>query len=147
MTPRKRRRLAAVALVMLGVGSAAALTLTAFQDNLVFFYSPSDLARVRLAPEQRIRIGGLVEPGSLTRQGSEIHFRVTDNVAALAVRYEGALPDLFREGQGVVAEGSLRGDVFQAREVLAKHDETYMPREVAEALKKAGQWHAPEPAR
>ena len=139
---RKRRRLVAV-LVGLGMlGAATALVLSAFNDNLVFFYSPSVLAEKAVGPERRIRIGGLVENQSLVREDSRrVAFRVTDGKTELKVVYEGLLPDLFREGQGVVAEGRLRPDgVFAATNVLAKHDEKYMPPEVAEALKKAGRW-------
>ena len=148
---RKRQRLYTLLLAMLGLATATALTLTAFQDNIVFFYSPTDLAAK--PPGNRIvRIGGLVEAGSVARAADspEVSFRVTDNVQSIDVHYRGILPDLFREGQGVVAQGSLRSDgVFEAREVLAKHDENYMPPEVAEALKKNGTWkesgaqHAP----
>jgi cytochrome c-type biogenesis protein CcmE len=145
---RKRKRLYAVlgGLVMLGI--AAALVLFALRDNLVFFYSPSDLATKALAPNQRIRIGGLIAVGSVKtmNEGHTTQFTVTDTKADLTVTYTGVLPDLFREGQGVVAEGRLQPDgVFQATEVLAKHDEKYMPREVADALKKSGYWkHAEE---
>jgi cytochrome c-type biogenesis protein CcmE len=119
------------------------MVLAAFNDNLVFFYSPSDLAEKAVPPGRRIRIGGLVEQNSLTREAdrSGVGFRVTDGRTVIAVVYDGVLPDLFREGQGVVAEGRRRGDgVFVATSVLAKHDEKYMPREVADALKKAGRW-------
>jgi cytochrome c-type biogenesis protein CcmE len=114
----------------------------AFNDNLVFFYSPSDLAAKTVGPERRIRIGGLVEDQSLVKEdGRRVAFRVTDGKAELKVVFDGLLPDLFREGQGVVAEGKLRGDgVFVASSVLAKHDEKYMPPEVADALKRSGHW-------
>jgi cytochrome c-type biogenesis protein CcmE len=137
---RKRRRLYALLLALLGLGTATALTLTAFQDNIVFFYSPSDLA-AKPPGDRTVRIGGLVEPGSVAKAGDsqQVLFRVTDNAQSLQVRYAGALPDLFREGQGIVAEGRLGSDgVFVAREVLAKHDENYMPPEVADALKRSG---------
>jgi cytochrome c-type biogenesis protein CcmE len=140
---RKRRRLIALGVGMFLLAAATALVLAAFNDNLVFFYSPSDLAGKAIGPNRRIRIGGLVEPQSLRRQpeGHGIDFRVTDGRTTIAVAYDGVLPDLFREGQGVVAEGRLRGDgVFAATSVLAKHDEKYMPPEVADALKKAGRW-------
>jgi cytochrome c-type biogenesis protein CcmE len=125
------------------LGLAAALILLAFDDNLVFFFSPTDLAAKEVRADQRIRIGGLVEEHSITKDadGLTTAFRVTDLKATLPVRYKGILPDLFREGQGVVAEGYLGADgVFVASQVLAKHDENYMPREVAEALKASGQW-------
>ena len=119
----------------------------AFEENIVFFYSPTELSRKLeqqlITPNRRLRIGGLVEDGSVGREddGVTITFRVTDTVEVVPVRFRGLLPDLFREGQGIVAEGSMGSDgTFIATEVLAKHDETYMPKEVAEALKEAGQW-------
>jgi len=139
---RKRRRLIAVLTGLAMLGGATALMLAAFNDNLVFFYSPSDLAAKTVGPERRIRIGGLVEDQSLVREdGRRVAFRVTDGKAELKVVFDGLLPDLFREGQGVVAEGKLRGDgTFVASSVLAKHDEKYMPPEVADALKRSGHW-------
>ena len=140
---RKRRRLLGLTLGLGMLGAATAMVLAAFNDNLVFFYSPSDLAAKEVTPERRIRIGGLVVEHSLVKEsnGHSVAFRVTDNTADLRVVYDGMLPDLFREGQGVVAEGKLRRDgVFVASNVLAKHDEKYMPPEVAEALKKSGRW-------
>jgi cytochrome c-type biogenesis protein CcmE len=140
---RKRRRLLFLVLGLGALGGATAMVLAAFNENLVFFYSPSDLVEQRVGPERRIRIGGLVEEHSLVRAegGQSVTFRVTDGNKELGVAYEGMLPDLFREGQGVVAEGKLRADgVFSASSVLAKHDEKYMPREVADALKKSGRW-------
>jgi len=153
---RRRRRLYGLLLGGLGLGSATALTLTAFQDNLVFFRSPSDIAAERPAPDRAFRLGGLVEAGSVAREtgadGKPVaRFRVTDGANAVAVTYTGVLPDLFREGQGVVTLGRLGPDgVFRASEVLARHDENYMPPEVADALKRAGRWNpsqgAPPPA-
>jgi cytochrome c-type biogenesis protein CcmE len=145
---RKRRRLYVIGLGMLGIFAAAALVLTAFEENLVFFYSPSDLAEKSVPPGRPVRLGGLVEEGSIERpDGLTVHFRVTDLSQSTPVVYEGLLPDLFREGQGVVTEGMLGPDgVFVASEVLAKHDETYMPPEVVEALKKSGQWQPEEGA-
>jgi cytochrome c-type biogenesis protein CcmE len=145
---RKRRRLITLLAALLALGTATALVLAAFNDNLVFFYSPSDLAEKAVAPERRIRIGGLVETNSLVKQaeGHAVAFRVTDGKTELRVVYDGILPDLFREGQGVVAEGKLRGGVFIASSVLAKHDEKYMPPEVADALKKSGRWQEGGPA-
>ena len=139
----KRRRLTLLALVLLGVGTAAALVLTAFEDNLLFFYSPTDLQARDVTDGQRFRLGGLVADDSVRRgvDGIEVSFVVTDTIHDVAVRYEGILPDLFREGQGVVAHGRLGADgTFLADEVLAKHDENYMPPEVADALEAAGEW-------
>jgi cytochrome c-type biogenesis protein CcmE len=147
MTSRKKRRMWVLLLCAIGVGSATALTLTAFQDNLVFFRSPSDIAAERPSPDRAFRLGGLVESGSVEREPAAaggrpvVHFRVTDGANAVRVTYQGVLPDLFREGQGVVTTGRLGPDgVFRASEVLARHDETYMPPEVADALKRAGHW-------
>ena len=140
MTPKRKRLY--LLLGSLGVlAIAAALVLSALNDNLVFFYSPSQVAEKHPAPERRFRLGGLVEAGSVKKAGQEVHFTVTDTHKSVQVVYRGLLPDLFREGQGVVAEGALGADgVFVAREVLAKHDENYMPPEVAKAIKEAGQW-------
>ena len=140
---RKRRRFVTVLAGLVALSAATALVLAAFSDNLVFFYSPTDLAAKNVAPERRIRIGGLVETDSVKKQidGHAVAFRVTDGQTELRVVYDGILPDLFREGQGVVAEGKMgRDGVFVASNVLAKHDEKYMPPEVAEALKKSGRW-------
>jgi cytochrome c-type biogenesis protein CcmE len=138
---RKQRRLYFVLLGMLALGGAAALVLTAMNDTLVYFYTPSDLQTKHVSPDRRLRIGGLVETGSVVHQGENVHFVVTDLTATLPVTYRGVLPDLFREGQGVVTEGKLDGQgLFHASEVLAKHDENYMPKEVADAIKKSGQW-------
>ncbi|KJS35120.1 MAG: cytochrome C biogenesis protein CcmE [Rhodospirillaceae bacterium BRH_c57] len=124
---------------MLLLSAATALVLTAFQDNLVFFYSPSDLQTKPLAADQRFRLGGMVEDGSVVRDGQTIRFTVTDYAATTPVVFSGILPDLFREGQGVVTEGRLNSEgVFQATEVLAKHDENYMPPEVSDALERTG---------
>ena len=144
---RKRRRLSMLLLCALGLGSATALTLTAFQDNLVFFRSPSDIVRDAPMPDRAFRLGGLVETGSVARETAAdgrpaARFRVTDGANVVAVTYTGVLPDLFREGQGVVTLGKLGPDgVFRASEVLARHDESYMPPEVADALKRSGQWN------
>jgi cytochrome c-type biogenesis protein CcmE len=144
---RKKRRLITLLAALLALGTATALVLAAFNDNLVFFYGPSELAaraaENKIGPDRRIRIGGLVENDSVVKQvdGHAVAFRVTDGKTELRVVYDGILPDLFREGQGVVAEGKLRADgVFNASSVLAKHDEKYMPPEVADALKKSGRW-------
>ena len=136
----KHQRLALLGLGALGLAGAAALVLTAFEDNLVFFQTPTELATKSVAPNQRLRIGGLVQEGSLVKQGSDVRFVVTDLSHSSPVTYRGLLPDLFREGQGVVAEGRFQDGTFAASEVLAKHDENYMPPEVVEALKKSGEW-------
>ena len=144
MSPKKQRRLAFAITLLLAGGGAAALAVYALQDNILFFYSPSDIAaHPEKVPEGRaFRIGGLVEKGSVKRtQGLEVHFVVTDGKNAVPVNYSGVLPDLFREGQGVVAMGTRGSNgVFTAREVLAKHDEKYMPPEVVDALKRSGHW-------
>ena len=143
----KRRRLTFVLIGLGLLGAAAALALSAFEDSIVFFYSPSEVREKAIAEERRIRLGGLVEEGSVERaEGGLVRFRITDLAEVVPVVYTGILPDLFREGQGVVAEGSLENGVFRADEVLAKHDENYMPPEVAEALKKSGQWQHMERA-
>ena len=144
---RKHRRLVFVAAGMVALAGSAALVLTAFEENLVFFFSPTDLAEKDIPEGRRMRIGGLVEEGSLKRldDGLSVEFRVTDLSKAVRVTYKGVLPDLFREGQGVITEGFLSADgVFRAENVLAKHDENYMPPEVAEALRKSGQWRGEE---
>ncbi len=141
---RKTLRLYLLLLSLGGVALAAGLAANAiFGNTLVFFYAPGELAKAEIAPDARIRIGGLVEAGSLHpgNDPAEISFRVTDLTAAIEVRYRGPLPDLFREGQGVVAEGRLDpAGFFAAETILAKHDENYMPPEIAEALKKSGRW-------
>ena len=145
---RKHRRLTFVVIGLGLLGVATGLFLTALEDNIVFFYSPTDVLEKTPPPGKRIRIGGLVEAGSVRKApgSARVSFRVTDLMNDLAVTYEGLLPDLFREGQGVVAEGRLLDGEFRADEVLAKHDENYMPPEVAEALKKSGRWTEMEKA-
>ena len=139
---RKQRRLVLIGSSLAVLVLAVGLMLTAFKDSIVFFNSPTDIAEKQVAPGTRIRVGGLVQPGSVQRPDNvNVRFAVTDGNRTLAVSYAGILPDLFREGQGVVAEGALdAGGVFRADTVLAKHDETYMPKEVADALKKQGHW-------
>jgi cytochrome c-type biogenesis protein CcmE len=142
MNPRKRRRLAfAVALLVAGAGGAA-LVVAALKDNVLYFYSPSDVATKHVQPGVDFRIGGLVEKGSVVKgPKAAIHFVVTDGRARVPVAYDGVLPDLFREGQGVVAMGAMTdGGIFNASEILAKHDEKYMPPEVVDALKRSGHW-------
>ena len=144
---RKRRRLYGLIAGLTMIGTAAALVLVALEDNIVFFHSPSDIQIKIIKPGQHFRMGGLVREGSIskTENGLVHNFEVTDLNHTIKVSYRGILPDLFREGQGVVTEGSLSPDgVFVAREVLAKHDENYMPPEVAEALKKSGKWQHAE---
>jgi cytochrome c-type biogenesis protein CcmE len=137
MKPR-HKRMAAIGVGVAALGIAVALVLMAFNKNLVFFFTPSQVAANEAPQGRTFRIGGMVVPGSLKREGVDVRFVVTDTAKNLPVVYKGALPDLFREGKGVVAQGQLGPDgVFRAREVLAKHDENYMPPEAAEALKKA----------
>ena len=137
MKPR-HKRIAAIALGVVALGIATALVLTAFQQNLVFFFSPTQVAAKEAPVGRTFRIGGIVEPGSVKRDGVEVRFVVTDTAQGLPVVYRGALPDLFREGKMVVAQGQLDdGGTFRAREVLAKHDENYMPPEAKEAVEKA----------
>ena len=138
---RKRRRLIAVLAGLTMLGVATVLVLLAFNDNLVFFYSPSDLKAKHVGEGRRIRVGGLVAEGSVARAGKRLDFRITDGESTVPVTYSGVVPDLFREGQGVVVEGKLdRAGLVEADSVLAKHDEKYMPREVVDALKKSGRW-------
>ncbi len=143
---RRSRRLWLVGGCLLGFGSAAGLTLQAFSANIVFFMAPSQLLAAPPAPGRTVRLGGMVVAGSLRQQrtpGQEpsVTFSVTDGQRAVPVRYVGILPDLFREGQSVVALGEMQSDrSFRAAEVLAKHDETYMPRDVAAALRRSGRW-------
>lgn len=136
MKPR-HKRLAIAGGVLVAVGAIAALVLNAFQSNLVFFYSPTQVV-TKEAPEGRtFRLGGMVETGSVRREGVMVNFVVTDTVQKVPVRFEGILPDLFKEGKGVVAQGKVENGTFIAKEVLAKHDENYMPPEAAEAMKRA----------
>jgi len=139
---RKHRRLSIVLLALLALGGAVALVMAAFEENIVFFFSPTEIAEKQITADQRLRVGGLVEEGSVSKaeDGVTVQFAVTDTVNKVPVAYKGILPDLFREGQGVVIEGRLINGVFKADNVLAKHDENYMPPEVAEALKKSGTW-------
>jgi cytochrome c-type biogenesis protein CcmE len=138
---RRQRRLTLIGLALGILGVAAALVLSALRDTIVFFHSPTEIAEKGIQPGTRIRIGGLVKEGSVRRNGLEVRFDVTDGARSLPVVFSGVLPDLFREGQGVVAEGALESSqLFRADTVLAKHDENYMPREVVDALKKQGTW-------
>jgi cytochrome c-type biogenesis protein CcmE len=139
---RKQRRLTLIGAALGVLALAVALVLGALKDSIVFFNSPSDVVEKQIKPGTRIRVGGLVKEGSLQRGDSlAVRFEVTDGKSVVQVAYQGLLPDLFREGQGVVAEGALDPTgTFRADSVLAKHDETYMPKEVADALKKQGHW-------
>jgi len=138
---RKQRRLGLIATAIGVLGIAAGLVLYAMRDAIVFFHAPADLSAKGVQPGTRFRLGGLVKEGSIKRDGQRVTFEVTDAQAAVPVQYQGILPDLFREGQGVVTEGVLdTSGVFKADTVLARHDETYMPREVADALKQQGHW-------
>ena len=139
---RKQRRLTMIGSAGVVLAIAAALVLFALRDQIVFFYSPTELAEKGLAPGTRVSVGGLVEEGSVVRNGDgSVVFAVTDTAKTITVAYHGILPDLFREGQGIVAEGTLAGDgSVTAETVLAKHDENYMPKEVVDALKAQGVW-------
>ena len=140
MTPRRARRLGMAGLIVVGVSIAIALTLNAFQSNLLYFISPSEVHAGNAPTGKDFRVGGLVVEGSVTRPGNDmlVTFALTDTLETVEVQYSGILPDLFRVGQGIVAKGRLNSSgVFVASEVLAKHDENYMPPEVADALKAA----------
>ena len=145
---RKQRRGVLIGTCLAVLGVAVGLVLFALRDSIVFFYTPSEVAEKHLETGQRFRLGGLVEDGSVKRgEGTTVSFVITDKRATLPVTYTGVLPDLFREGQGVVAEGMLTaGGVFHADSVLAKHDENYMPPEVAKKLKEQGVWRGDEQA-
>ena len=140
---KARRRLMAVGVAAPIVALAAALSLYAMGDAAVFFYSPSEAKAKGVPAGKLVRLGGLVQPGSVRKlPDGRVEFTVADKLASSPVSYKGDLPDLFREGQGVVTQGSFdKGGVFEAREVLAKHDEKYMPKEVADALKRSGEWN------
>ncbi|MDI9409269.1 MAG: cytochrome c maturation protein CcmE [Candidatus Pacebacteria bacterium] len=144
---RKHRRLVLVLAILAAVMVSTALVLLAFRDSLVFFYGPTEAMAQQIPEGRRFRLGGLVEQGSVLRDsdGLGIRFRITDLNQQVAVNYRGSLPDLFREGQGVVAEGSwTAANLFTATTILAKHDENYMPKEVAESLKNSGKWRGAE---
>ena len=141
MTPTRKRRLIAVLVIFIGVGIAATVAMRALNENMLFFVSPTDVHEQAIPAGKRIRLGGLVAPGSLSRAEDSlaVEFTVTDGAANVGVSYDGILPDLFREGQGIIAIGELNSNgSFAAAEVLAKHDENYMPPEVADALEKSG---------
>ena len=142
MMTRRQRRLVLIGSALAVLGVAVALVLGALRDSIVFFNSPSDVVEKHIAPGARIRLGGLVKQGSVVRgENLQVRFDVTDGKSTIRVAYQGLLPDLFREGQGVVTEGALDGaGTFKADSVLAKHDEKYMPKEVADSLKQQGHW-------
>jgi len=136
---KRQNRMALVAMLVLGISLAGYFALKAFNDNLLYFFTPTDVVEGRTPIGKSFRMGGLVESDSVVRNGMKVSFTLTDTANSMQVDYVGILPDLFREGQGIVATGSLSQDVFVASEVLAKHDENYMPPEVADALEKAKQ--------
>ncbi len=141
MNPVRRRRLMFVVVLVIGVGVAVTLALMAFRQNLMYYYTPSEVHAGKAPTNRNFRSGGLVKAGTVTREGDgvTVRFTITDTLQDMIVQYKGILPDLFREGQGIIANGTLGPDgVFTAKEVLAKHDENYMPPEVAASLKKAG---------
>jgi len=142
MTPKKRRRLYFAGAIVLASGGAAWLVLGALKDNVMYFHSPSEAAELHVQPGTAFRIGGLVADHSVTHgRGAETRFIVTDKKVSVPVVFDGVLPALFREGQGVIATGALdAGGTFQATDIMAKHDEKYMPKEVVDALKKSGEW-------
>ncbi len=136
---KKTKRLVVFAVIAALLSGGGILVLSALQDNIVLFFTPSELTNEKKTAS-RLRIGGLIEEGSVQIDGLQARFSITDSTAVVSVIYTGALPDLFREGQGIIAQGAFEGDIFKAESVLAKHDETYMPREVAESLKEQGVW-------
>lgn len=141
----KHQRLVFVTVSVAFLIAATLLTLQAFRQNIVYFYSPTEITNATSMEGRNIRIGGLVKEGSLKKEGDDVVFAVTDGATAVAVHYRGMLPNLFREGQGVIAEGVMKADFhLEASSILAKHDEKYMPREVVESLKKSGRWKGGE---
>ena len=140
MTPARKKRLALIVLMIVGVGVGVSFALKALNENIMFFFSPADIEAGKAPDNKDFRVGGVVVDGSVKRpgEGLTVEFDLTDNQSVVTVKYTGILPDLFREGQGIIANGRLDGGVFVAQEVLAKHDENYMPPEVMEAMKKSG---------
>ncbi len=142
MTPARKKRLSLIVLMLVGVGIGVGFALKSLNENIMFFFSPADIEAGKAPPNKDFRVGGIVVDGSVKRpgEGLTVHFDLTDNQSIVTVKYTGILPDLFREGQGIIANGRLTaGGDFEAHEVLAKHDENYMPPEVMEAMKKSGQ--------
>ena len=137
---QKYKRFTYLLLALISVSIGVMLILSALKENIVFFYSPSDIYQKNPIAEQRIRVGGLVVDGSIKQKGSRLEFAVTDNLKTISIVYDGIPPGLFREGQGMVAEGFFMDGRFIATNLLAKHDENYMPPEVADAIKKSGHW-------
>lgn len=138
----KHQRLVFIVFSMVFLCAAALLTMQAFKNNLVFFFSPTEIAQSPPPSTQLVRVGGLVEKGSIVKSADDrIIFSVTDGNASLSIHYQGMLPALFREGQGAIAEGYLDGGAFNAKRILTKHDEKYVPREIVDSLKKSGHWH------
>ena len=139
---RKQRRATLIAVCVAVLSAAVLLVAVALRDTIIFFHTPSEVAQKQIPAGKRIRLGGLVAEGSVKRGvGTSVEFAITDTAKTIAVTYTGLLPDLFREGQGVVATGRMQGDTFVASEILAKHDERYMPKEVADALTAEGHFH------
>lgn len=139
MNAKRKRRLMMIVLILIGVGTATAVALTAFNQNMMFFFSPSQVIAGEAPQNRTFRVGGMVKENSLKRDGITVRFTVHDNVKEVTIAYTGILPDLFREGQGIVAQGKLNSDgIFIASEVLAKHDENYMPPEVAAMMMPKG---------
>ena len=144
MTPARKKRLALVGLMLIGVGAGAGLILTSMSENIMFFKTPTQVAAGDAPSDRLFRMGGMVVQGSVRRPGDglTVHFDLTDNENQITVKYTGILPDLFREGQGIIANGHMGPDgAFLAEEVLAKHDENYMPKDLADQLKQQGKWH------
>jgi cytochrome c-type biogenesis protein CcmE len=137
----KHQRLIFITVSVIFLCIAVLLSLRAFRDNLIFFYSPSEAAQQHIDPNRLVRLGGLVKAGSIKHsENNRTQFIITDGATDISVTYQGMLPDLFRDGQGVIAEGYVKGGTFEAKTILAKHDEKYMPKEVVDALKKSGRW-------
>ncbi|MDT8437982.1 MAG: cytochrome c maturation protein CcmE [Wenzhouxiangellaceae bacterium] len=146
MTPTRKKRLVFVAVLIVGISAAATVAISSMNENMRFFISPSDVQTQEFSPDRQFRLGGLVVDGSVRKSDRDltVEFAVTDGAASVPIVFDGILPDLFREGQGIVAHGFFRNGRFEAHEVLAKHDENYMPPEVQKALEKTGHYKAGE---